>query len=197
MLGVILQQRLLELGQLEEPVLLARRHAAHGTLAVGAHELAVLVLQQVGFSVIGFLVNAVPTLVSAFVQIAGVVKLLPELLHGARLTGVGSAHEVGVGDVEQVPCIAECGLHRIAPLLRGHAVSLGGFGDLLAVLVHSGDQGDVVAVHALIARDGIGGHRGVGGSQMRGRVHVVDGRGDRVHSLRHAIRSFFRRDACE
>ena len=179
---VELQQRLLELGKLEEPVLLAAG-LLHRAMAVGAHQLAVLVLLKVGLGVIGFLVHAVPTLVAALVAPALVEQVLPELLHGAGVARLGGAHEIGVGDVEQVPHVAERRLHGIAPGLRGHALRLGGIGHFLAMLVHTRDERHVVAVHALVARDGIGGDGGVGRAQMGLGVHVIDGRGERVGSL--------------
>ena len=181
---VELEQRLLELGKLEEPVLLAGG-LLHGAMAIGAHPLAVVVLLQVALGVVGLLVHAVPALVAALVAPTLVVEILPELLDGARMTRFGGAHEVGVGDVEHLPGIAEGGLHRIAPLLGLHALGRGGIGDLLAVLVHAGDESDVVAVHALVARHRVGGDRRVGGAQMRRGVDVVDGRGERIGSLGH------------
>ena len=180
------EEFVLELGELEEPVLLARGLVAHRTLAVGAHEFAVLVLLQIALGVVGLLMDAVPALVGALVQPARVVEPLPELLHGARLAILSGAHEVGVVDIQRLPRIGEGRGQRVAPGLRGHAVLLGSLGDLLAVLVGAGDERHVVAVHALVARDGVGGHRGVGGAQMRRGVDVVDGRGDAEGSLRHS-----------
>ena len=45
----------------------------------------------------------------------------------------------------------------------------GGIGHFLAMLVHARDERHVVAVHALVARDGIGGDGGVGRAQVRAR----------------------------
>ena len=179
---VELQQRLLKLGELEEPVLLAAG-LLHRAMAIGAHQLAVLVLLEVGLGVIGFLVHAVPALVAALIAPALIEQVLPELLHGAGVARLGGAHEIGVGDVEQVPHVAERRLHGIAPGLRGHALRLGGIGHFLAMLVHTRDERHVVAVHALVARDGVGGDGGVGRAQVGLGVHVIDGRGERVGSL--------------
>ena len=129
--------------------------------------------------------DAVPALVGALVQPAFLVQIGPELLHGARLAILSGAHEVGVVDIQRLPRIGEGGGEGIAPGLRGHAVLLGGLGDLLAVLVGAGDERHVVAVHTLVASNGVGGHRGIGGTQMRRGVDVVDGRGDAEGSLRH------------
>ena len=182
MLVVELEQRLLEFGQLEEPVLLPAR-TLDGALAVGAHEDAVLVLFQIAFGVVGFLVHAVPALVGTLVAVALVVEVLPELPHGARVARLGRAHEVGVGDVKQVPYVAERRLHRVAPFLRGHPLAGRRVGHLLAVLVHAGDERHVVAVHALVAGNRVGRDRRVGGAQMRGGIHVIDRGGERIGSL--------------
>ena len=183
--GVLLverQQLVAELGQLEEPVLLAAR-LLHGALTVRAHELPFLVLLKVALGVVRLLVHAVPALVAALVAPALVVEVLPELLHGHGVARLGGAHEVGVGDAQHIPCVAECGLHGIAPVLRGHTLVGSGVGHLLAVLVHARHERHVVAVHALVARHGVGGDGGVRGAEVRGRVDVVDGGGERVGSL--------------
>ena len=183
--GILLIERkqlVAELGQLEEPVLLTAR-LLHGALAVGAHELPLVVLLKVALGVVRLLVHAVPALVAALVAPALVVELLPELLHALRVARLGGAHEVGVGDAQHVPRVAERGLHGIAPVLRGHALGGGRVGHLLAVLVHARDERDVVAVHALVARHGVGRDGGIGRAEVRGSVDVVDGSGERVGSL--------------
>ena len=61
---VEVEQRLLELAQLEEPVLLARGHELDGALAVGADELAIVVTLEVAFGVVGLLMDAIPPLIT-------------------------------------------------------------------------------------------------------------------------------------
>ena len=182
MLVVELEQRLLELGQLEEPVLLAAG-LLHRALAVGADELAVLVLLEVGLGVVSFLVHTIPAFVAALVAVALVVEVLPELLHGAGMARLSRAHEIGVGDVEKIPHVAESRLHGVAPFLRRHALRGGRVGDLLAMLVHAGDERHVVAIHALVARDGVGCDGGVRRAQMRCGIHVINRCGERIGSL--------------
>ena len=63
------------------------------------------------------------------------------------------------------------------------AGGLGGALDLLAVLVGAGGQHGVVALHALEARDGLGGDGGVRVPDVRRGVHVVDGSGEVVFHL--------------
>ena len=185
MLFVVLQQGLLELGKLEEPVFLAAG-LLNRALAVGAYEFALFVLQEVAFVVVGFLVNAVPAFVGALVAVALVVQVLPELLNRFGMTGLGGANEIGVGDVEHVPAIAEGRLHGVAPILRRHTLGSCRVGDLLAVLVHTGNERHIVAVHALVARNRIGSDGGIGGTQVGCRVNVVNRSGEGIGSLAHA-----------
>ncbi len=62
---------------------------------------------------------------------------------------------------------------------------LGGALDLLAVLVGAGEEQGVDAEGALAACDDVGNHRGVGGSDVRARVDVID-RGGEVELIGHA-----------
>ena len=191
---VELEEAVLEFRKLEEPVLLARRHATHRTLAIRADERARIVGLQVAFGIVGFFMDAVPALVGALVEVAFLVEVVPERLHGARLAIGARAHEVGEGDIEHLPGVHEGRHHGIAPFLRGHAVLLGGFGDLLAVLVKTGDERDVMAVHALVAGNRVRGDGRVGRAQMRRSVHVVDRRGEGIGGLGHRGASFHRSD---
>ena len=152
---------------------------------------SLLVLLEIALGIVRFLVDAVPALVAVLVQKALLVQVVPELAHGARLARLGRAHEVGVGDAEQIPCVAESRLHGIAPLLRRHALGGGRVGHFLTVLVHARDERDVVAVQALVARHDVGGDGRVGRAQMRRGVHVVDRRGERVRSLWHGAAPSF------
>ena len=129
--------------------------------------------------------NAIPTFVGTLVQVALLVQIVPKLLHRFGVARLGGAHEVGVRDVEHFPRVAEGRLHGVAPFLRGHALAGGGIGDLLAVLVHAGNKSNVVAVHALVARHGVGGNGGVSSAQMGRGIHVIDRRRKRISSLGH------------
>ena len=60
---------------------------------------------------------------------------------------------------------------------------LGSLGHLLAMLVHAGEELDVIAGSTAIARLYVGKDRGVCRSQVRIGVHVVDGRGDEEGGL--------------
>ena len=188
--GVEVEQRLLELGELEEPALLL--DALERALAVGAqgHGGLVVVALLVGVGVAhvglgeeGLLGHAVPALVGALVNVALLAQDLPEVLDGLDVAVLGGADEVVVGDLQLAPELLEGRGLGVAPLLGGHAVGGGGVGHLLAVLVDAGEEERVVAVHAAEARLDVGHDGGVGRAQVRGGVHVVDGRGDVIGAL--------------
>ena len=188
--GIEVEQRLLELGKLEEPALLL--DALEGALAVRAQRdgglvvVAVLVgvgVAHVGLGEVGLLGHAVPALVGALVDVALLLEVLPEVLHRLDVALLGGADEVVVGDLERAPKLLEGRGLGVAPLLGRHVMSGGGVGDLLAVLVDAGEEQRVIAVHATETRLDVGHDGGVGRAQVRGGVHVVDGRGDEVRAL--------------
>jgi hypothetical protein len=155
MLVIELEQAVLERGELEEVGLLL--HALERATAVGAEVLALGVvllvgLRDLGLGEVGLLGDAVPAVVGALVEVAGLLHALPEVLHGVVLALLGGADEVVVRDLELTPEVLEEGRLGVAPLLRGHAMGGSGLGDLLAMLVHAREELDVVAGRAAVAR---------------------------------------------
>ena len=146
---VPLEEPVLEGAQLEEVVLLLEqldRRAVDGAVAVD--ELGLLLVVLAG--------HAVQPAVDPELGVAVVVDLLQELLHGPVVAGLGGADEVVVGDVEPVPGLDEARRRAVHPLLRGHAVGLGGPGDLVPVLVGPGEEEDVVAQQPVPPGQGVG-----------------------------------------
>ncbi|VWM24417.1 Uncharacterised protein [Collinsella intestinalis] len=187
MLVIEREQLVLERGELEEPALLL--DALERAIAVGAEVLALgaaglVGLVDLGLGEEGLVRHAVPAIVAALVDVAGLLHALPQVLHGAFLARLGGADEVVVRDLQLLPQLMEVRSLRVAPLLRGHTVLFGGLGDLLAVLVHAGEKFDVVAGGTAVARLDVGDDRRVRGAQVRVGVHVVDGCGDVVGRLR-------------
>ena len=181
-LVVELEQAVLERGELEEVGLLL--YALERTMAIGAQMLTLAAILLVGLlylvlGEVGLLGDAVPAVVAALIQVAGLAHALPQVLHRVVLARLGGADEVVVGDLELAPEVLEKRGLRVAPgLRRVEAVGSGGLCDLLAVLVHAGEELDVVAGGAAVARLDVAEHRAVRGAQMRRRVDVVDGGGD-------------------
>ena len=113
------------------------------------------------------------------------------MLDGTGLALLRGTDEVVVGDLELAPEVLEGRYQRVAPGLRRHVVGGGGLGDLLAVLVEAGEELDVVAHRAAEARLDVGQDRGVGRAEVRGGVHVIDGRGDVERGLVCHVRNLF------
>jgi len=166
---VVGQQLVLVRRQLEEPALLV-------------HDLERAVARRAGVALRGLLGgveglagDAVEALVGSLVDVAAVVEDLDERRHAALVTRLGGTYEVVVGDVEQAPGLLIARRHGVGPLLRRHVVGGRGLLDLLAVLVQSGEEVHVIAEKAPVARERIAGDRRVRGTEVRNRVHVVDG----------------------
>ena len=133
---------------------------------------------------VGLIGHAVPAVIAALIEIAGLLHALPQVLHGMMLARLGGADEIVVGNLELAPEVLEEGRLGVAPLLRGgKAVLLGGLGDLLAVLVHAGQELDVIAGGATIASLNVGDDGGISRAQVRIGVDVVDGRRDKERRL--------------
>ena len=169
----ILDQPVLILAQLEEIGFLAGLF--HGAAAVGA--VAVLQLQFGEEALAG---GAVPALVAALVDVALLVKLAEDLLHGLYMALVGGADEVVVIHIHQFPQILDACHDLVHIGLRGHALGLGLALDLLAVLVRAGEEVGVIAFQLLEAGGGVGGDAAIGVADVQVVAGVVNRRGDVV-----------------
>ena len=95
------------------------------------------------------------------------------------LARLGSANEIVIGYLERLPQVLEQRRLAVAPRLRRiEPIFLGRFGDLFAMLVHAGEEFNVVAHCSTITSLHIGENRRIRGAQMRRGVHIIDGRGD-------------------
>ena len=157
--------------------------AAVGALAV--HQLALRPEALAG--------GAVLALIGALVDVTLLVHGLEDLLHGGAVVVVGGTDKPVVGDVHQLPQVedAPLALHDVIhELLGGHAGFFGLRFDLLAVLVGAGEEHHVIALQALVAGDGVGGHSAVAVADVQLVRGVVDRRGDIKRLLFHAYFSF-------
>ena len=166
-------QPVLILAQLEEIGFLAGLF--HGAAAVGA--VAVLQLQFGEEALAG---GAVPALVAALVDVALLVELAEDLLHGLHMTLVRGADEVVVIHIHQFPQILDACHDLVHVGLRGHALGSCLALDLLAVLVSAGEEVGVIAFQLLEAGGGVGGDAAIGVADMQVVAGVVNGRGDVV-----------------
>jgi hypothetical protein len=103
-----------------------------------------------------------------------VVYALQERLHRGVVPGLRGADEVVVGDVQQLPGVTEALGRAVRHLLGADAVGLGRPLDLEPMLVGAGQEEGVVAQQAVPAGEGIGDDGGVGVSDVRCVVDVVD-----------------------
>ena len=133
---------------------------------------------------------AVFALVGALIDVALVVQLLEDLLHLFLVHRVGGADELVVGGVHQVPDCLDFARDLVNVLLRRDAGSLCLLLDLLAVLIGAGLEIDIVAGHALIARDRVGQHDFVGVADVRLCRGVGNGRRDIIGFLVHVFSPF-------
>jgi hypothetical protein len=141
---------------------------------------------QILLGVVGLAADAVEALVVAEVEIAVLLDLRPELDHASLVAGVGGADEVVRGAVELGPGAAELLGDLVGVGLLGHALLGGDALDLQAVLVGAGEEARLLAADAVVAREHVGGDRGVGAAQVGHVVDVVDRRGD-VEGARHGV----------
>ena len=185
-LVIELEQLVLESGKLKEVGLLL--HALERTVAIGAQVLAdaavlLVALLDLRIGKVGLVGHAVPAVIAALIQVTGLLHALPQILHRMMLARLGGTNEVVVGDLELAPKLLEVRSLAVGPLLRCHAVLGSGLGNLLAMLVHTGQELDVIAGGAAIASLDVGDDGGISRAQMRIGVDVVDRRRDKKRRL--------------
>ena len=136
---------------------------------------------------------AVLALVGALVNVAVVIHFAEDLLDRRNMVIIRRADEAVVGNVHQLPQIENAAFAAndvVDELLRRDA---GGFClvlDLLTVLVRSGEEHDVVAGQALIARHRVGRDGAVGVPDMQLVRGVVNRGGDIEFLFFHGFSSF-------
>ena len=178
MLLDVLHQAVGVLAHLEEVCFLLGVHAR--AAAVRAAAVLELALGPEGLARL-----AVLALVRALVDIALIVQLLEDLLHLLLVHRVGGADELIVSGVHQIPDRLDLARDLVDMLLRRDAGSLCLLLNLLAVLVGAGLEVDIVAGHALVARDRVGQHDLIGVADVRLRRGVCDRRRDIIRFLLH------------
>jgi hypothetical protein len=119
--------------------------------------------------------HAVGAGVGRQVDVPLVVQPLDQLLDRLGVALLGGADEVVVGDLQPLPHLTPAGNHLVAPLDGGHAVGLGGLGYLLAVLVGSGEEEDLLAGEPVVTDQEVGVYGRVGVPDVGNIIHVVDG----------------------
>ena len=118
----------------------------------------------------------------------------PQRLHTLFVSVGRGANEVVVGEPHAVPERAELGGDFVSELLRRFSRGLRGAFDFLSVLVGAGKEIGVKAQHALAPGNGVARDGGVGMSDVRTRVHVIN-RGRDVKLFAHIWISYCLADA--
>jgi hypothetical protein len=150
-------------------------------------------VDQLGLGVVGLAGHAVPAGVGPPLDPAVVVDALEERLDAGPVPGLGGADEVVVGDVEQLPRLAEPLAGGVGVLQRAEAALVGGALHLESVLVGAGEEEDVVAGQAVPPSQRVGRHRRVGVPDVGHVVDVVDRGGD--VEARHGAKATVRQPA--
>ena len=153
------------------------------TAAVGA-----LAVNQLAFGPEAFAGLAVLALIGSLIDVAVVIHLLEDFLNSGNVIIVGGSDEAIVGNVHKPPKVKNAlfALNDVVnELLGGNACGSGLILDLLAVLVGTGKEHDVIAGHALIAGHCIGSYGAVGVAYMKFIGRVVNRGGDIKFSLAH------------
>jgi hypothetical protein len=113
--------------------------------------------------------------VGSLVDVAIGTAAPEKIVHHAGVIGAGGALEVIDAETHQFPLPLELGGDDIAEGVWGLAGTFGGALDVHPVLVRAGGQHGIVALHALEALHHVGDHGGVGVTDVRRGIHVVDG----------------------
>ena len=142
-------------------------------------------VHQLAFSPEGFTRRAVHALVVALINIALLVELFKDLLYLLFVVIVRGADEFIVGGVHHVPVRLDNLRDVVDIFLRGDAGGIGLFFNLLAMLVRAGLEVDIVALHALIARNAVGEHDLIRVADVRAAGGVGDSRRNIILRFTH------------
>ncbi len=177
---VVLEQRLLVLGEAEEVRLLL-----HLLDRLARVERADVAGEQLFLRLERLAADAVPVFVVAEIKVAVLLDLLPEILDDRLVALFRRADEVVGLDGELRPQDAELGAHLVDERLRRDLSLFRLALDLEAVLVRPGEHPRLVAAELVVTPQGVGGDRRVRRPEVGRVVDVVD-RGRDVETSRHS-----------
>ena len=137
-----------------------------------------LPLHQLLSGVVVLAGHAIGTSIGVFDDVAVVVDFAQELADRVVVALLGRANEVIVRDIEDLPGLGESSRGSVGPLPGSHLVLLRRFRHLLAMLVGTSQEKDVLPEQSVPASNGISIDGAVGVAEVRYVVDVVDRRGD-------------------
>ena len=126
--------------------------------------------------------HAVVALVLLKDDLAPVVKLLQPLAHHLLVLRIRRAHEGGRLHAQAAVEFAEPLAHAVGERLRLDVLALRRLLHLLPVLVHAGEEKDLLVEAGLVPREEVGQHLFVGVAQVRRAVHIVDRRREKIRT---------------
>ncbi len=121
--------------------------------------------------------------VLALVDVALVVEGPEYLLHGGNMVVVGGADKSVVAYPHRLPQTLEVRNYLVNVFLRGNALFLCFKLYLLTLLVRSGEEHYVIALHSFESCDGVACHGSVAVTDMRISRWIIDRGGDVIFSL--------------
>ena len=139
-----------------------------------------LVVQFLGarLGVVLLLAFVVPALKRAEVDAASIQEALDEVLHLLLMARLGGAYEVIIGESEHLENSLELSSIFISERLRGHALGGRALFDFHAVFIGASEEEDILTAQAHGACPDITDRGGIGVTDVRPVVDVVDGSGD-------------------
>ena len=150
-------------------------HRASAVRAAAIHQLC--------FCPEGFTFLAVKSFVCTLIDVSLVVHSLPDLLDSLHMSGLRGPDEIIIGDLHGLPEILDTCNYLINVFLRCHACFLSLGLDLLAVLVSSCQEVNVIALKTLESGHGISHDSTVSMPDVKVRAGIINRCGNIISSF--------------
>ena len=131
-------------------------------------------LDKVFFRPEPFIGHAVPAFVAILVNFIPVKELLQNIADQSFMSFLSSADKIAVGNIEPGPKLLEPFMKFIDMLLRLDTQFFCRLKDFLSMLVCSREEGHLISFESFIASDHIGGNGGIGMSDVRYIVYIIN-----------------------
>ena len=135
---------------------------------------ALAVLVQLGLGPEAFAGSTVLALVFALIDITLVIKSLEDSLNGFYVIIVGSSDIAVIADVHVGPELLEMFNDLVNILLGSNTLFSSLLLDLLTVLVRTGKEHHIIALHSSVTGNGIAGNCGIAVTDMRIARRIID-----------------------
>jgi hypothetical protein len=163
----VFDQAILILAHLEKIVVFTE--LLDGPFAVGTEAVV-----DIFFRPKPLVICAIPSSVIIFINQLLVVKILKISLNGKLVRRICRSDKGIMRNVEPFPKLLELGCQLVAMDLRINACFGRSLLDLLSMFIEPGEKKNIATSQAPVASKHIGGDRGIGVSDMRHVVHVID-----------------------